>query len=136
MSKLVLSLSVKSCVCFIPIEKPSYYLFDLMRARTFNQVVAPALKHASYKQFRQSMDNYGLSYKSTSCTVGHCIPVSKGGSNYGFNLFAQFEQDNQKLRSKKVSCGELFHYYRTGPPCTCHNIDGSIEDECPLWMEN
>lgn len=134
--KLAIYLLVQSCVCFTPIDKPVYSAFNMMRARNFNKLIAPSLKHASYKQFRHEMNEYGLSYKSTSCTVGHCIPASKGGSNNGFNLFAQFEQDNRKLGSKKVSCGELFHYHRTGPPCTCHNNDGSIEDECPLWMEN
>ena len=135
-SYLLISFLVKVCVCFTPIKNPSYTNLQLARARTFNQLIAPALCGSSYKKFRKAMNNYGLSYSETSCTVGHCIPASKGGANLGYNLFAQFEDDNRKLGPKKVNCGELFYYYRTGPPCTCTNENGVFDEECPLWMEH
>lgn len=135
-SYLLISFLVKVCVCFTPIKNPSYTNLQLARARTFNQLIAPALRGSSYKKFRKAMNNYGLSYSETSCTVGHCIPASKGGANLGYNLFAQFEDDNRKLGQKKVNCGELFYYYRTGLSCTCTNENCDFDEECPLWMEH
>ena len=78
-----------------------------MKARIFNSIVAPMLSECSYREFRYELNKFGLTYKDTSCTVGHAVPSCKGGPDIGANLFAQFEQDNFKLGRKIVHKKEL-----------------------------
>ena len=108
-------------VCFNSgiMHRVNYDFFNLCKARLFNKFVAPRMHHSSYKEFRIAMNLCGLSYQKTKYTVGHAIPASKGGSNNGCNLFAQFESDNQRLGAHVVKCEELSFYFREGPLCDC-----------------
>ena len=112
-----------------------YTSFDLYKARVFNAHIAPTLAGASYREFRKSLNNHGLSYKDTSCTIGSSYEINRNQENCGHVLFAQFKSDRiVSLNVPLINCEMLVYYNRLGPPCTCADECDNIIEGCPLWL--
>jgi hypothetical protein len=84
----------------------------MLTARIFNLAIAPALDAAPRSVFHARMSEFGLDFSTTGISVGHRVPLCKGGTDVGANLFAQHTEDNSALGGEVASDEELFFYWR------------------------